>query len=117
MRLNVQLIDAQTDDHAWAASYDRYLSVANLLSIQAEVAQAIADTLRATVTPEEQVELGRIGTDNLEAYDFFLQGRSYDLRPGYHEDDFRAAEALYERAIALDPDFALARASLSRVHG
>jgi len=117
VRLNVQLIDAQTDDHAWAASYDRYLSVANLLSIQAEVAQAIADTLRATVTPEEQMELERIGTDNLEAYDFFLQGRSYYLRPGYHQDDFRAAEGLYERAIALDPDFAHARAELSRVHG
>jgi class 3 adenylate cyclase/TolB-like protein/Flp pilus assembly protein TadD len=117
VRLNVQLIDAQTDDHAWAASYDRYLSVANLLSIQAEVAQAIADTLRATVTPEEQVELGRVGTDNLEAYDFFLQGRSYDLRPGYHQEDFRAAEALYERAIELDPEFAHAHASLSRIHG
>ncbi|MFC1659884.1 adenylate/guanylate cyclase domain-containing protein [Gemmatimonadota bacterium] len=117
VRLNVQLIDAQTDDHTWAGSYDRFLSVANLLSIQAEVAQAIADTLRATVTPEEQVELGRIGTTNLEAYDFFLQGLGYAARPGYHQDDFRAAEALFERAIALDPEFAHAHASLSRVHG
>jgi len=117
VRLNVQLVDAQTDDNAWAASYDRYLSVANLLSIQAEVAQAIADTLRATVTPEEQVELGRIGTDDLEAYNFYLQGRGYDQRPGYREDDFRAAEALYERAVALDPEFAHAHAALSRVHG
>ena len=117
VRLNVQLIDAQTDDHAWAASYDRFLSVANLLSIQAEVAQAIADTLRATVTPQERLELERIGTDNLEAYDYFLQGRSYDERPGYHEDDFRAAQALYERAIDLDPGFAHARAALSRIHG
>lgn len=117
VRLNVQLIDAQNDDHVWAGSYDRYLSVANLLAIQAEVAQAIADTLRATVTPKEQVELERVGTDNLEAYDYFLQGRSYTLRPGYHEEDFRAAEALYERAIALDPEFAHARASLSRIHG
>jgi len=117
VRLNVQLIDAQTDDHTWAASFDRLLSVANLLSIQAEVAQAIADTLRATVTPEEQVEIGRIGTTNMEAYDFYLQGRGYAARPGYHEDDFRAAEALFERAIELDPEFAHARASLSRVHG
>ena len=117
VRLTVQLIDARTDDHAWAASYDRYLSVANLLSIQAEIAQTIADTLRATVTPEEQVELQRIGTDDLEAYDFYLQGRSYHLRPGYHQEDFEAAEELYDRAIALDPGFALARASLSHVHG
>jgi len=117
VRINVQLIDTQTDDLAWAATHDRYLTLENLLSMQTEIAQAIADTLRATVTPEEQVELGRTGTDNLEAYDFFLQGRSYFLRPGYHQEDFRAAEGLYGRAIALDPGFALARASLSRVHG
>jgi serine/threonine-protein kinase len=117
VRLNVQLIDARTDDHAWAASYDRPLSMANLLSIQAEIAQTVSDTLRAAVTPRERTELGRIGTDNLEAYDFFLQGRSYDTRPGYREADLRAAEALYQRAISLDPEFAYAYALLSRVHG
>ncbi len=117
VRLSVQLIDAQNDDFAWAASYDRSLSVANLLSIQTEIAQSIADALQATVSPREELELGRVGTEDLEAYDFFLQGRSYDTRPGYHEADFRAAEALYARAIALDPTFAHARAALSRVHG
>jgi serine/threonine-protein kinase len=117
VRLNVQLIDADTDDYAWAASYDRHLSVANLLSIQAEVAQAVADILRATVTTEEQAGLRRIGTESLEAYDYYLQGRNYYLRPGYHQSDFEAAQELYERAIAIDPDFALARAALSRIHG
>jgi tetratricopeptide (TPR) repeat protein len=91
--------------------------MANLLSIQAEIAQAITDTLRATVTPGEQEELGRIGTEDLEAYDFFLRGRSYHARPGYREADLRVAEGLYERAIALDSAFALAYASLSRIHG
>jgi len=117
VRLNVQLIDAQNNDLAWAATHDRYLTLENLLSLQTEIAQAIADTLRAAVTPRERVELGRVGTDDLEAYDFYLQGRSYFLRPGYHQADFEAAEALFERAIALDPDFALARAALSRIHG
>ena len=117
VRLNVQLIDVQTNDLVWAATHDRRLTLENLLSLQSEVAQAIADTLRATVTPRELVELGRMGTDDLEAYDFYLQGRSYLLRPGYHQADFEAAEALFERAIALDPDFALARATLSRIHG
>jgi len=117
VRLNVQLIDARTDELAWAATHDRYLSLENLLSLQTEIAQAIADTLRATVTPQEQVELGRLETNNLNAYDFYLQGRAYNLRPGYHLADFEAAEDLYERAIALDPDFALARAALSRIHG
>ncbi len=117
VRLNVQLIDARTDDHAWAASYDRPLSMANLLSIQTEISQAIADTLRTTLSPREQEELERTGTENLEAYDFFLRARDYHTRPGYREADLRSAEALYERAISLDPSFALAHASLSRVHG
>jgi TolB-like protein/Flp pilus assembly protein TadD len=117
VRINVQLIDTQNNDLAWAATHDRHLTLENLLSLQTEVAQAIADTLRAAVTPRERVELERVGTDVLEAYDFYLQGRSYLLRPGYHQDDFEAAEALFQRAIALDPEFALARAALSRVHG
>ena len=58
VRLNVQLVDAQADETAWAASYDRRLSVATLLSIQAEIATTIAHTLRAAVTPEEALELG-----------------------------------------------------------
>lgn len=117
VRLNVQLINARTDEVAWAATHDRYLTMENLLSIQTEIAQAIADSMRATVTPAEQAELGRHETDNLEAYEFYLQGRSYYLRPGYDREDFEAAIALYERAIDLDPEFALAHAALSRVHG
>jgi serine/threonine-protein kinase len=117
VRLNVQLVDAHLDETAWAASYDRDLSMANLLAIQAEVATTIADTLQATVTPAERAALTRPETENLEAYDFYLQGRSYFLRPGYQRDDFEAAAELFARSIEEDPDFALAHASLSRVHG
>jgi serine/threonine-protein kinase len=117
VRLNVQLVDAHADETAWAASYDRRLSVATLLSIQAEIATTIADTLRAAVTPKEALELRREETENLEAYDFYLQGRGYFLRPGYIQGNFQAAENLFTRAIALDPEFALAQAALSRVHG
>jgi len=77
----------------------------------------VADVLRATVTPEEQHELERPSTDNLEAYDYYLQGRTYYFRPGYRQEDFEAAERLYGQAVALDPDFALAHAALSRIHG
>ena len=55
--------------------------------------------------PEEALELRREETDDLEAYDFYLQGRSYFLRPGYREEDFQAAENLFARAIALDPEY------------
>jgi TolB-like protein/class 3 adenylate cyclase/Flp pilus assembly protein TadD len=117
VRVNVQLIDGRTEDVAWADTHDRYLTLENLLAIQAEIAQTIADTLRATVTPAEQAEMGRFETDDLLAYDFYLQGRSYYLRPGYVRADFESAQALFERAIERDPQFALARAALSRVHG
>jgi TolB-like protein len=117
VRVNVQLVNGRTEDLEWAATDDRYLTMENLLSIQAEIAQTIADTLRATVTPAERAELDRTETDNLEAYDYYLQGRIYYLRPGYAQADYQAAQSLFERAIDLDPGFALAHASLSRVHG
>jgi serine/threonine-protein kinase len=117
VRLNVQLVDALTDDQVWAASYDRSLTVENLLAIQVEIATTIADTLRATVTAAERRAILRPETDDLAAYDFYLQGRSYFARPGYRSDDFRAAEELFTRAIRSDPEFALAHAYLSRIHG
>jgi TolB-like protein/class 3 adenylate cyclase/Flp pilus assembly protein TadD len=117
VRISVQLIDAQTDHVAWAVTQDRALTMENLLGLQAEIAQVIADTLRATVTSDERIELARQNTDNLQAYDFYLQGRDYYLRPGYIEDNFQLARGLFERAVALDPGFALAHAALSHAHG
>jgi serine/threonine-protein kinase len=77
----------------------------------------IADALSTTLTSEERGAMSRAPTNNPEAYRFYLQGRDYYLRPGYRQEDFVAAQGLFERAIALDPDFALARAALARVHG
>jgi TolB-like protein/class 3 adenylate cyclase/Tfp pilus assembly protein PilF len=115
LRVNVQLIDARTDDHIWAEGYDRELNDA--FAVQSEIARMIADALSTTLTAEERGAISRAPTDNPEAYRFYLQGRDYYLRPGYREEDFVAAQGLFERAIALDPDFALARAALARVHG
>ncbi|MGD8360788.1 MAG: adenylate/guanylate cyclase domain-containing protein [Gemmatimonadota bacterium] len=115
LRVNVQLIDARTDDHVWAEGYDRELSDA--FAVQSEIARMIADALSTTLTAEERGAISRAPTDNPEAYRFYLQGRDYYLRPGYRQEDFVAAQGLFERAIALDPDFALARAALARVHG
>ena len=117
VRINVQLIDAHEDHVAWAVTQDRYLTMENLFAIQSEIAQVIADTLRAAVTPEERTLLGRAETDDLVAYDFYLQGRSYFLRPGYLRNNFEAAEALFAEAVARDPEFALAWAALSLAHG
>jgi serine/threonine-protein kinase len=117
IRLNVQLTDASTDDQIWADTYDRFMSLENLLSLQSEIAQTIADTLQAAVSPEEEAGLNEVSASNMEAYDFYLQGRRYYLRPGYNRENLQAAQNLFERAIALDPDFAKAHAFLSRVHG
>lgn len=118
VRINIQLIDAVRDRHLWAETYDRPLSVENLLSIQTEIAQAIAGALHAVLTPEEERELQRLPTDNLDAYDFYLRGRDYYRanRTGYSEQSYRNSLQMFERAVELDPGFALAHAWVGRVH-
>ncbi|MBW2495196.1 MAG: hypothetical protein JRE43_10630, partial [Deltaproteobacteria bacterium] len=75
VRINMQLIDAETDDHLWADIYDRRLTAENLFSIQTEIATSIAVALRAALSAEEQDRLAAIPTENLEAYEAYLIGR------------------------------------------
>ena len=75
VRINVQLIDAQTDEHLWAEIYDRELTAENLFAIQSEISQAIADALQATLTPDEKGRINTAPTNNLQAHDAFLRGR------------------------------------------
>jgi TolB-like protein/Tfp pilus assembly protein PilF len=116
VRINIQLIDAQSDEHLWAESYDRELSVENLLTVQSEVALRIAGALEAELTPEERARIEEIPTDNLEAYDFYLRGREYYRRPGWLPENDRSMQRMWEQAVELDPSFALAHAWLSIVH-
>jgi TolB-like protein/Flp pilus assembly protein TadD len=115
LRVNVQLIDARSDDHIWAESYDR--QVDDAFGVQSDIAEMIADALAASLTDEERGAMTRPPTADPEAYRLYLQGRDYVLRPGYRLENFTAAEVLYQRAVVLDPLFALVRAELSRVHG
>ncbi len=115
LRVNVQLIDATTDEHLWAERYDRTLDDA--FAIQSEVAQRIVAAVGAAVTNAEQGRLTAIPTTNEEAYRLYLQGREYWLRPGYARMNIEIAGQMYERALGLDPDFALAHAALAQVHG
>jgi len=115
LRVTVQLIDAATDEHLWAERYDRTLDDA--FAIQSEVAQRIVAAVGAALTGAEQGRLTAAPTANAEAYRLYLQGREYWTRPGYLRQDQETAQQLYERALALDPDFALAHAALSQVHG
>jgi tetratricopeptide (TPR) repeat protein len=117
VRITVQLIDVHTDEHIWQEDYDREVTVENLIGIQSDVAQQVAVELSAVLTPEERAGIQTSPTENTEAYQYYLQGRGYWNRPGYQEPNLEAAQKLYERAIELDPSFALARAALSAVHG
>lgn len=111
VRINVQLIDATTDEHLWANTYDRRLSTDNLFAIQTEIATTIADKLKATLTPDEKERIEKVPTENLQAYNLYLAGRQ-NLYQRKLENLQRARE-LFEQAIALDPKFAKAYSGLS----
>jgi TolB-like protein/class 3 adenylate cyclase/Flp pilus assembly protein TadD len=115
LRVHVQLIDAATDAQVWSERYDR--EVDDAFDVQSNIAEMIADALATTLTEAERGAISRPPTADPEAYRLYLQGRDYLLRPGYRRDNFESAELLYSRAAAVDPEFALVRAELSRVHG
>ncbi len=76
VRINVQLIDAATDEHLWAEVYDRELTADNLFDIQSDITRAIANALQAVLTGEEQQNLDQKPTDNVEAYAYYLRGKA-----------------------------------------
>jgi len=106
VRINVQLIDAHTDEHLWAEIYDRELSAENLFAIQSEISTEIAKSLQATLSPEEKSRVYDLPTRNLEAYKHFLRGRQ--LMASRNTSDMEEALAEFKKATELDPDFALA---------
>ena len=113
VHINVQLIQAETDSHLWAQSFDRELT--DIFSVEGEVAKKIADSLRATLSPQERARVETKPTNNADAYVFYLRGREYQTRPDNFLHDFQNAAQLFEQALALDPNFALAHARLSAV--
>ena len=80
VRINAQLIDAASDEHLWADTYNRELTTANLFDVQAEIAGAIANAMHATLSPKEIEQLGGVPTENLKAYEAHLRGREFRQR-------------------------------------
>ena len=109
VRIVAQLIDADTDQHLWAETYDRQLT--DIFAIQSDVALQIAAALDAALSPEERTRIRREPTTSVEAYQFYLQGRHCLVR--YTEEGMRKAIGYFERAIECDPDYALAYASIA----
>jgi TolB-like protein len=111
--INVQLIDARSDNHLWAESYQRTLD--NIFGVEGEVAQKVADALQARLTNVEQRNVAAIPTQNSAAYDWFLKAE-YQANKAFDSQraaDFKLAEDDYRQAIAVDPGFALAYARLA----
>jgi TolB-like protein/Flp pilus assembly protein TadD len=111
VRVNVQLIDANNDEHIWAEDYDRDLT--DVFAIQTDLAQKIASALQAKLSPTEKARLDNRPTQNPDAYLLFIRAHDYANRPDNLRDDSLKAEELFEQAIKLDPKFALAFAGLS----
>ena len=113
VRVNVQLIDAATDTHLWAKSYDRDFK--DVLGVQSAIAEEIAEALKANLSPSESHVLGAIRTQNTEAYDLFLRAQ-YEFHQAQSTlvaDAFDRADAFYQQALARDPNFAEAAAGLA----
>jgi TolB-like protein/Flp pilus assembly protein TadD len=117
VRVNVQLINAQTDTHLWAETYDRKLT--DIFEVESEIAKGIAESLQAKLTSREEQALAVKPTNNPEAYDAYLRGLVFEARysSSYSPDLMREATAFYERAVQLDPNFALAWARVARANG
>lgn len=113
VRINVQLIEAQTDEHLWAEVYDRELTADNLFDIQSDITRAIATALQAVLTGDEQRSVGEKLTSNVEAYAHYLRARAAAVHYGREGAQIDDSIASYQRAIELDPGFAAAHAALS----
>ena len=111
VRINVQLIDAASDEHLWAETYDRELTAANVFDIQSNIARMIASQLRATLTEDEEQTLDAIPTHDIAALDSYFIGKQLlELRT---RESLTAAVEYFELVVALDPDFALAWSGLA----
>jgi|KBSMisStaDraftv2_1062788.scaffolds.fasta_scaffold13566_4 TolB-like protein/Flp pilus assembly protein TadD len=109
--VNVQLIDAREDRQVWAEHYDRKLE--DSLGLQGELATEIANTLHATLSPEEKTRVTQKPTNNADAYALYLRAFGLEHKPDTLLQDYKEAVELYGQAIALDPSFALAHARLA----
>ncbi|MBI5838442.1 MAG: protein kinase [Candidatus Eisenbacteria bacterium] len=109
LRINAQLIDTRTDFPLWSERYDREMQ--DVFEVQDEIARKIAEALRVTLSPQEQAALAAKPTENLQAYDLFLRGKSYARR--MTRQDLEFALQMFENAVALDPGFALAYAAIA----
>lgn len=114
IRVNMQLIDAQTDEHLWAETYDRQMTAENLFAIQSSITRQITDALKASLSPEEAARIDERPTENLEAFQEYMKGQQLlALRVVYAMEE---AKSHFGRALELDPGFAAAKVGLANAY-
>ena len=109
LRINAELVDTKTDFPLWSERYDREMK--DVFEVQDEIARSIAEALRVTLSPQEQAALAARPTDNLQAYDLYLRGKSFARRVTRQDTEF--ALQMFESAASMDPGFALAHAAIA----
>ena len=107
LRINVQLVDTRTDFPLWSERFDREMK--DVFEVQDEMARRIAEALRVTLSPEELEALAVKPTENLQAYDLYLRGKRYARRQTRQDLEFSLQ--MFENAVTIDPNFALAYAA------
>jgi tetratricopeptide (TPR) repeat protein len=111
LRINAQLVDTRTDFPLWSERYDREMR--DVFEVQDEIARKIAEALRITLSPQEQAAISAKPTENLQAYDLYLRGKSQVRR--VTRQDLEFGLQMFEGAVALDPNFALPYAAIANV--
>jgi TolB-like protein len=117
VRLNIQLIDGRSDAHLWAETYNKELT--DVFAIQSALTEEIATALKASLTRDERALIARRPTESQAAYDLYLRARILDQSVGISSsrEEIERVLELYERAVVLDPGFALAYAQAANLHG
>jgi non-specific serine/threonine protein kinase len=110
LRITAQLVETQTGHTVWAERYDREMK--DVFEVQDEIARSITQALRISISAQEQETIAQKPTENLQAYDYFLRGRNYTRR-----ENLEFAMQMFEHAIRLDPNFALAHAGIANISG
>jgi tetratricopeptide (TPR) repeat protein len=111
VRINLQLVDARTDEQIWAKTYNQRLTMENIFSVQSEISQSVADALQARLSPDERVRIAAVPTSDLRAYRLYKEARNNLYQRQL--PTIRTARSQFEEAVALDPRYADAHAGLA----
>jgi len=117
IRINAQLIDVSTDEHLWAETFDREMSVENIFEIQSEIARQIVNAVRGELSLEEVATLQHLPTSSLDAYEAYMHAKAATFESAYSAEKFVRAEEWARKAVRLDPNFTWAWSILVEIHG